>query len=326
MKKLIRLLLIFFVSCQIAGMHHFSLPAQARNYLVTTDSEIMIQAATNNLGIITPQSEIIYTELTITYEYDRFARPEGFPIPSRQQPTMIKLQIEKKPAWCDIELAKDTFEASVTTFFQGKTQNFTTTFKTWITSEDAPAFTTGEITINASANHNGNIQPATTKYTLTIQPDFIPLISSWLSNTTLTIKTSEEKTLTITVKNQGNARITAAIEANTTAEALFQIALPQAKTIAVDDEAIFNVTLQTNKKDVEETQIETILFTISYYATDQPNYEGAPVTLQLKAEVHEDQDEVATVDLTLFIIAIVIVFIIVYIVFTIITIRRRKYT
>ena len=53
--------------------------SSARDYLITTDSKTTLEAETSDFGVIQPDSAAVSTTLTISYEYERFARPEGFP-------------------------------------------------------------------------------------------------------------------------------------------------------------------------------------------------------------------------------------------------------
>jgi len=317
-KNMIIFALFFFLLLNV-----FCTSSQARSYLINTQSSLTLTSNNINLGTLMPDSEVATSEITIKYEYGRFSRPEGFPIPSRKNPTTIALAIESMPTWCEVSLDESEFEAPIGSFLQKGSINFNTTLTAKISETSAPAFSEGKIVLNATAVKNGNIKDSSTSFELTISPDFIPEINYSLSNKSLMLKTDEEGNLSLYVENGANSDIIVEITANISEEGIIEVDFPSSRTVEVGKQDIIPISVKAHSTKNESSKDVDVELTLSYSPTDDPTIEyiveGASLSFNVSVS-----DESDFIDLTPFVIGIVVVFIILYFVFTLIVWRRTS--
>jgi len=294
---------------------------QARTYLFTTESSLNLSANPSDLGTLLPLDTVKVSTVSFTYNYGRFARPIGFPFPNRKTPTNISVSIVSLPTWCSATLSKTTFEVPIQGFFQPGQSGYTFTLSTQIISSSAPAFQQGIITIGAVAEQNGNINPASALINISLEPAFLPSISVSASNSSLELQSSEEKNVTITVKNTGNANIIAEITPNSNAS-IEITSLSVEKEIAKGTQESFSFSIKNNETTIKKIKQDQLKFTVSYYAVLDQTKSGTPLDVIVTLELYPSKDDEGKVDLTPFVIGIVIVFIILYLIFTLL-IRKR---
>jgi hypothetical protein len=284
----------------------FITTAEGRDYLLKTKTTLTVTADTDNFGIIKPGTTL-NTNITITYEYGRLARPKGFPFPKKRTPTTINLTITT-PKWCTPQLNQGHFEIDVETFIVPKTKTENLSAKLTIKVDDlnAPAYEEGTITIKATAEENGNIQPSSAIYEIKITPGFTPGIEATLSNKSISLKPGEEKNISIHVKNKSNYKIIANLT-TTTLENL-NVTLPTPTTIEIDEKTTFPIKIKATEKQINVN--ETITFTVSYHAYDHPEATGTPINITLKTQIKSKKTAETTLALPaiIAIIATILVF------------------
>ncbi len=316
-KNMIIFTLFFFILLNV-----FCTSSQSRSYLVNTQSSLTLTSNNINLGTLMPDSDVTTSEITIKYEYGRFARPEGFPIRSRKNPTTITLSIESMPTWCEASLDASEFKAPIGSFLQKGSINFNTTLNAEISTTSAPAFSEEKIVLNATAVKNGNIMGSSISFELTISPDFIPEINYSLSNRSLMLKTDEEGNLSLYVENGANSDIVVEIIANISEDDIIEVGFPSSRTVEVGEQVIIPISVKAISTKNESRKDIDVELTLSYSPTDDPTIEYIVegTSLSFNVSVSDDAD---FIDLTPFVIGIVVVFIVLYFVFTLIVWRRR---
>lgn len=317
-KNMIIYALFFFLLLNV-----FCTSSQARSYLINTQSSLTITSNNINLGTLMPDSEVATSEITIKYEYGRFARPEGFPIPSRKNPTTITLAIESMPTWCEVSLDVSEFEAPIGSFLQKGSINFNTTLTAKISETSVTAFSEGKIVLNATAVRNGNIKDSSTSIELTISPDFIPEINYSLSNKSLMLKTDEDGNLSLCVENSANSDIIVEITANISEDGIIELDFPSSRTVEVGEKEIIPISVKAYSTENESSKDINVELTLSYSPSNDPTIEYIVEDASLSFNVSVS-DESDFIDLTPFVIGIVVVFIVLYFVFTLIVWRRRS--
>lgn len=295
--------------------------SQARPYILKTNSSISLSSDNTDLGIVIPESGNATMNIMIKYEYNKFARPIGFPLPNRKTPTTISISVESKPSWCEINLDNYQFNAPIGSFLKKGTVNFNTTLTATIPQQSATAFSEEKIVLNATAQKNGNIVASSTLYELTISPGFIPNLEYSFLNRSITLKTGEEGNVSLFLKNKCNSKINVEISANTTEE-LIGIGLPSIESLDVGDEITIPISLKVYSiKSTNSKNVSVELF-LNYYSIDDPSTKFATIDSpnSFYVLISDDSD---VVDLTPFVIGIAIIFIVLYIIITIIIWRRR---
>ena len=329
MKQIYRFILFSITLLLLINSTFIISNAKARNYIFTTESSLSIIPGTDEFGILEPEGSGVTTQINITYEYKRFARPNGFPFPNKKEPTKINLSIESKPEWCSVELDKESFEAPVTTFIRSQIRkvNFSANLTVRIISEKAPAFTKGEIIINATAEQNGNVLASSAKSTITIKPDFVPNVTATISNLTLEIKSGEETNVSITVKNTANSKISAKISLNMTESDHLTIYPPlNSNSIEINDEATFLVKISAHESDEEINETQNITFIVTYYASGHETTTSNSLYLHLKTNIQSEKQVTGLFDFDfeLIIMAMAIVLVITMLLIIYVVYRRRR--
>lgn len=307
-------LILFTVSSQ---------PTHARTYLFKTNSSLTLSSENSTLGTIIPISETVTRKISIKYEYGRFARPSGIPIIVKSA-TEISLSISSKPNWCEVNLENLEFEAPIGRMLKNGTVEFSTNLNAKISTNNALAFSQGKIIINASSNENGNIKPSSTTYEFTISPAFIPQINYNISNESLSLKTGENKNLSIYVKNNGNSKIDVEIAKNISEEGIIVLDFLNTTTIDIGENVEIPVNINAHSTKNEKSKNVNVEIVLSYRSSNDPNgnYLIADSPISFDVEVTDNDD---FVDITPYIIGIFIVFIVVFFLLTFIVWLRRRH-
>lgn len=297
--------------------------SQARSYLINTESSLTLTSSNINLGTLMPESEVATSEITIKYDYGRLARPQGFPIPNRKEPTTITLAIESMPSWCEVSLDKSEFQAPIGSFLQKGTIDFNTTLTAKILPLNVTAFSQGKIVFNATAVKNGNILGSSNSIELIISPDFVPGFDYFLSNRSIMLEVEEEGNLSLYVENDGNSDIIVEITANITEEDIIAVGFPTPRTIKVGEQDIIPISIKTYTIKNDTSKNLEVQLILNYSPVNDPTIEYivADAALSFNVSVSDDSD---FIDLTPFVIGIVVVFIVLYFIFTLIVRRRRS--
>ena len=107
---LILILLLFSISFTFQK-------GNAREYFFKTDSYINISTNNTNLGALSYEDGDIKIPINISYEYERYSRPDNFPFKT-QKPTNIVVSIESKPDWCYVSLNDSKFSVDIENFLK----------------------------------------------------------------------------------------------------------------------------------------------------------------------------------------------------------------
>ena len=324
MKRVHKILLIFFVFSMLMNTASFVSDVEARRYLFKTNSSLTISSETDDLGIVEPDGNAVSAEITISYKYERFSRPTGFPFLTSAQPTMINLSIESFPEWCSVELDKESFEIPVDTFLTGKTTNVTATLTARISlSADPPAFNPERIELKATAEENGNIESSFATHIISIQSDFVPGLEASISNSNITLNSNEEKSISITVKNEANSRVWASISTDINDSKYLDITLPPRILLGTNEEQSLTVRIRA-KERTNETKIgQTITFTISYHASANESKVGEPLNVYLWTTIQGEKEEIDIGFTVLIVLGIFIIFVIALLVIYVVN-RKRE--
>ncbi len=277
---------------------------------------VLITSDNTDLGTITPDGEQISASVTVTYQYDGFI----FPLPRNRQPTTITLSASS-PSWCTVTVEPTTLEVSADTMNAGaKNANATLTVAV---STDAPAFTTGKIILNASAETNENLLTSYDEYTFTITPDFLPQINAQLSNQSVNLSTGDTRNITLTVTNQANAAITASITSDLMDSENFALQLPNAQTIQTESSEDFTIFIEAIAPENITEITEAITFIVSYTAAEQPDQTESTVPLTLQANIQNEETSIFEIDALLLTTAFTIILAVIVIILLVIIIRKR---
>jgi hypothetical protein len=297
-----------------------SAEAQLRNIPTTTT----ITCDTTDLGFLSLNEPKTIT-LTITYSYSSFF----FPLPKKRTPTNITLSIQK-PSWCDAILNTTSIELTPDTIFSGQ-KNATATLTVSLTDPTAPAFSHGSITINATAAANGKLLPSYNTKVIALQPDFIGNIDSSISTTSVNLTSGKHTNFTITITNNGNAKISANIDTEQTPTNYFTIQLlPTSILCDVKEEQTFNVTITATPPTNITQATENITFTIVYHdynmTTSDRKITLPTLTATLKPEKEKSSLSFDFSDLTTkdYIIIILIIIIILLLIEILVILKKRR--
>ena len=298
-----------------------SMISLARPYILKTNSSISLSSDNNTLSNVMPISGFATKTIEIKYEYNKFARPIGFPLPNRKNPTTISLSVENKPNWCEITLDNYSFNAPIGSFLKKGTVYFNTTLNATITQNSVTAFSEGGIVLNATSKKNGNIVASSTLYELTISPGFIPMIDYSIFNKSIILRSGEEKNISLFVKNEGNSKIIVEINANMSKNNTLGLGITSPITLDMDEEKIIPISLKATSLKNDESKNVSIEMTLQYHSINAPNTIFSTINnpISFNVLINYDSD---VVDLTPFVIGIAIVFVILYFIFTIIVWRR----
>jgi len=317
-KKLIACTFMLIFICMIIPLEQ---PAQARNYIFTTDSTLSLSTEKTDLGIL-PIDQTTTTEITITYEYGRFARPEGFPFSGRKQPTMINLSIDDKPDWCNAVITYDSNLAGIGSFFSAGKINLTANLVVSLFS-NATAFTDETITIKAEAAQNGNINPSSDTIDISFQAEYIPVISSMVEDSNIQVDAGNSTNITINVKNPSNAAIYAQVKTTSLDNNNFEITISSGSTIDIGQEKNFLIKIKTNESIDEKINKSLALIIEFYPIEDESLIEDRSIGL-IHIEVNPIKSDSDFVDLVPYVVGIAVVFVILYLIFTLIVFKRRR--
>jgi hypothetical protein len=270
-----RLLIIILF---LALIEMFNVGFSVEGYIFKTESHLSIFA--ENFGTIKP-GEKVSSDITISYKYGKFARPEGFLF--KREPTTITLSV-KAPEWCSFELNKGYFEVEIVTSFVPRTVNLSARISIRVDT-NAPGFEEGKIILEARAEENGNIESSSANCELSVKVGFVPGIEVRLSNSSLNLKVGERKNLSLYVRNKSNSKIVANISLLN--ESNLEIYLPKEKSIDPDEEVPFLINLRAR----ETNRGENLTFITSFYAYNHPEFKGTPALSTLEVSVKGKEEE-----------------------------------
>ena len=309
----VRLFSIMILSLLVLSYLQNIPSVEARSYLFETDSSISIIADTNDFGIVSIEGEPVSIDIIIVYEYGRFARPEGFPLPNNRIPTKINLTLESLPNWCTVELDQDYFEVPIETFIlqKNKTVNLTAKITASITSKKAPAFEEGLILLNVTAEKNGNVISSNAELEITLKPDFNQEILISQSNKTIELSSGQEKNFSLIIKNNGNIDIIPEISYNITDSEYFEVIIPESSIINVDEEKTILINIIAKKSNESLNVTEKMSFNISYHASGYKNVKGTNQVVLIDVTVINEVNSEISIELATIILVIALIILIV---------------
>lgn len=295
--------------------------AQARPYVFTTTPTLELEYTAEDFEAITPGTEVSGS-ISISYQYDRFSRPQGFLFPRRKQPTTINVSVAKAPTWCTVTLDEHSFNATIDSFLTAGSVNVTTSLLVKVAG-DAPAFIKETIELTATSSENGNIQSASTTVVINITAAFVPVLQATLSNTSITLKPDEQHTITLLVENKGNAEMSVAVSTVEEFQEYYTITLPQTQRISVGGRREFVITIQANSsQEADHTSMQ--LFSITSHATADIESKGPVREVSVSIiTLQEKIDDEEILDLSYYLVAFFVIFIIVILIASLIVRRRR---
>lgn len=314
-------LLSLVIICGLFSCLFITIPiGEARDYLFTVQSSLDITAEPNDFGNVNPGATVTGT-VTITYKHNRFARPQGFPLPNRKSPTTINLSIINPPEWCTVSLEEQSLNAPIDSFFQDGSISLNTTISVSM-QQDAPAFDKGTFTIQADANNNGNILESSNSLPVDVKPSFQPNLAASLSNTSISLVPNQQNNITVTVENTGNAAMMVEVTTDTISRENYSLTLPTAQRIEIDGQKEFIINIKANE-DIDKDQNYTELFTVSSYAVDSETSEASPIILSLSIDLLGESVDEDVLDLTPYILGLFIAFVIIFVIISLIAWKRR---
>jgi hypothetical protein len=318
------ILFIFMGCCSI-------MPVSARNYLQKTSSSITMMANQTETVILDPLGQQSTVQLTVTYTYGRFARPQGFPFPNRKMPTIINISISKQPDWCLLSLDRGSFEIPIQTFFLKKNQTkpLTVNLTMQCQNQSARANQANDIRFNVTAQQNGNIQSCQSVYNLSIAPDyFLRYTIITTSSRFITMEYGAEKNTTVILKNLGNSKTTFHIQPQTTSN-LVNISFDHQQGMtefSLDINEERNLTIMLKSSQIKgNPEAYTLLLNVTTHATDSPAVQGPTQDLILQVSLETPEKlNTTSFDTSIYLVYLAAFFIILPLVILLIYSRRKK--
>jgi hypothetical protein len=291
MKRSIHIQTILLLVLLLLGSTTISV-VSARNYLLKTSSSIDLTANQTGVILLDPFGQETTVTLNIQYTYGRFARPTGFPFPNKKLPTNISIAITQQPDWCHVSLDRESFEASITTFFLRKNQtlNFSANLTLQCSSSIARAFQESIVQLNVTAEANGNIQASSDTYEIRVAPTYYLLfIADWSSPTAMLMEYGEEKNTSINVQNLGNTKTKFRIE-STNLNNTFNVTFDQQPDyeefiLDIKQEKQINITIQSHTY-YKQNQELILWFNITSQAEEDSSEQGRPKNFQFFIELN----------------------------------------
>ena len=298
----------------------FAPSLSARNYLWTIESSLDMSIDTTTFEELTPDGAAETKEITISYTYERFARPQGFPLPNRKQPTAINLTISS-PEWCTATLDNDAVTIPVESFLKRTTVNTTVTV-TISATETAPAFNQGTITITADAQQNGNIKSSQASLSLTVIAAYESDIVVTTSNTTFSMMEGGSTNVTILVENKGNAKINTQFTTTNINENL-TVLLPTSTTIAMGNQQEFIIEIIASD-DLEDNLEDIVTIDVVTHAVDDPDQVTTTFSSSFDITVETENDSSDGLDLAPYVIGIAILGVVIILILSAVAYRRYR--
>ena len=276
--------------------------------LRTVESSLSVSLGTTDFGDVKPDGSTVTTEIVMQYEYPLFF----FPIPRNREPTSLILTIQSKPSWCQVTLDTSSFEIPVDTLM-GATETVTANITAKITDANAPAFEEGTITINITAQENGNIAGSSTTATFSLSPQFAASLEATLSPSTINLSQGETSNLTMMITNMCNTQIKASVSLEGAASSYLSVTLPATATLGVGEQVSLSIPITAIASENDSEIMESMVFRVSYAATADATATGTPVDLAVVATIEQSTSE-EYVDPSLAIIVIAVIFLLLIVV------------
>ncbi len=305
-----------FITFIILGM--FLLPvlsnsSEAGFHLFHATSSLTMSPTKSDLGIVKPSAEV-GTNISLTYEYSRFARPKGiFSI----SPTIINVSIESLPSWCSASIEPKKFQVGVSPnafLFGGKT-NLSIRLNASINSNKAPGYESGYIVIKAIANENGNIKGSETTCKVKITPDFIPNVFIDSSNLYIRLKPGGSRSVYLNVTNNGNMDIVASLSPESISNKDVLVSPVNNIEIDANEKKEISINVTVKEKDTEINTIEQIPIALSYHAKSYNNLMGDDINIYLQVRIKSEEKNTLTLLNPILMLIIIAIFIVAVVLF-----------
>lgn len=204
----------FIALLVLIGLTVAATPVSAQDQLQGGDTNTQVDIASPS-GPIQPLSGLERLEVTITYRY----QPGGADLVA----TPINIEVTDQPSWVVATVTPSTVYADVEET-PGDDSGSTEVTATLVvqTTADAPAFEQGTISIEASAQANGNLAGSSGTANVPVRAGFYSIVTAQTPKKVVTARPQQNVDFPITVTNGGNANQNIFLSVESGAEQLVQ--------------------------------------------------------------------------------------------------------